>query len=96
MDDPKGVVYNTYENDDGRTIYYKSLSDLSVKELCRIPDEYALTSDLVYPNIGTTLYAGGYIGIYASQKDADHSEAHNGNTMLFVNIDTGDTFVLTP
>ena len=96
IDNPKGVVYNTYENDDGRTIYYKSLSDLNEKVLCRIPDEYALSGDEVYPNAGTTLYAGGYIGIYVYPKDADHSEYHSGDTMLFVHIDTGDMFVLSP
>ena len=96
IDNPKGVVYNTYENDDGRTIYYKSLSDLNEKVLCRIPDEYALSGDEVYPNAGTALYAGGYIGIYVYPKDADHSEYHSGDTMLFVHIDTGDMFVLSP
>ena len=96
IDDPRGIVYNTYQNDDGRTIFYKQLSDLTVKELCRIPDDYSLSGDEIYPNIGTTLYAGGYIGIYVLSKDAEHSEYHSGNTMLFVNIKTGDTFVLAP
>lgn len=96
IDDPHGIVYNINTEDEWKTIYYKDLSDLSTKKLGRVPDGYNLTSDGVYPEIGTSLYAGGYIGIYVTRDDADHAETHSAKTVWFVNIENGDNFVVTP
>ena len=96
INDPKGIVYNTCQNDDGRSVFYLSLSDLSTRVIGTIPEGYTLTGDELYPNTGTALYANGYVGIYVMAEDAENSELHNGNSMLFIHIDTGDSFILTP
>ncbi len=96
MDDPKGIVYNINEKGEWNSIYYKQLSDLSTRKIGTVPKGYTLTNEGVYPEIGTTFYASGYIGIYVSKDNADHSESHNGNTVWFVNIDNGDNFIVTP
>lgn len=96
IDDPKGIVYNVNADNEWNSVYYIQLSDLSTKRLGTVPNGYTLTIDGVYPEIGTTLYANGYIGIYVSKEGADHSEAHNGNTLWFVNKDNGDNFIVTP
>lgn len=95
-DDPKGIVYNINEKSEWDSIYYKKLSDLSVRKIGTVPKGYTLTNNGVYPEIGTSFYADGYIGIYVSKNSAKHSDTHNGNTVWFVNVDTGDNFVLTP
>ena len=96
IDDPKGIVYNINEKGEWNSIYYKQLSDLSTRKIGTVPKGYTLTNDGVYPEMGTTFYAGGYIGIYVSKDNADHSESHNGQTVWFVNIDNGDNFIVTP
>lgn len=96
MDDPMGIVYNINVDDEWNSIYYKQLSDLSTRKIGTVPKGYTLTSDGVYPEIGTTFYTNGYIGIYVYKTGADHSEAHNGNTVWFINKDTGDNFLVTP
>lgn len=96
INNPKGIVYNTHHNDDGRSIYYTNLSDLDTKIIGTIPEGYSLTGEALFPNFGTTLYINGYIGVYVKKDTADHSEEHNGNTMFFVNIKNGDNFILAP
>lgn len=96
-DDPKGIVYNSYTEDGGKdVIRYIDLSDLSTKKLTDLPKGYTFTEDIVFPNTGTSLYANGYVGVYVTYSNHEHSDSHNSNTMFFVNIYTGDSFIISP
>lgn len=46
--------------------------------------------------MGTSLYANGYVGVYVTYSGHEHADAHNDNTMFFVNIETGDNFIISP
>lgn len=98
INDPKGIVYNSFIEDKNKfVIRYISLGDLSVKKLAGLPRGYTYNgSELVFPNIGTSLYANGYVGVYVTSSDHDLSDGHNSNTMFFVNIENGENFVINP
>lgn len=95
--EPRGIVYNSYTEDGGNdVIRYIDLTDLTKKKLADLPQGYTFTDDIVFPNTGTSLYANGYVGIYVTYSDHGHADAHNSNTVFFVNIDSGDSFIITP
>lgn len=95
-DNPTGILFNTFHNgSDGNTLYRVKFDDLSVEELCDIPDGYLLSE--LYTAFGSRLYSGDYVGVYVHPENAEESNFENlGDTMLFVNVKTKEYFILAP
>lgn len=95
-DNPQGMLFNSYhDGTNGNVLYYVNFDNLKVKSICVLPESYDLLD--LYTNRSTHQYADNYVGVYVKRSEDELENALlYGETMLFVNINTGEYFVISP
>lgn len=92
---PKGMIFNSYHHNGGKTIFYMDYDKFEVKKLCVLP-EGLMAFDL-YTEFGSKRCLGNYVGIYIHNDGMTYEEAAlTSESMMFIDINTGEYFILTP
>ncbi len=90
-DDPKGAVFTEYTIGEPVTeLHYVSFDTLERKKLCTVPEGYSIMQ--VFTADNERRYIGDYVGVYIKSLD---NKSNHSEKMMFVNVKTGESFIIS-
>lgn len=94
-EEPKGMIFNSYHHNNGNTIFYMDYNTFEIRKLCDLPEGIAAFD--LYTEQGSKRCLGNYVGIYVNADGISYEEAAlTSESIMFIDINTGEYFVLTP
>ncbi len=92
---PQGLIYIPSSHSDENSLFYIDINTNEKRKLCDIPSGVSVSDIFVVE--GNEFIVGDYIAFYVHKSgESNEEEIMNSESMMFVNIKTGDNFIITP